>query len=133
MKKNVFAIIICTIGLLMASCNGPFNKQKCTVEGVLVMRGNPCMSDPCMPGVGWWLQTSDRSYAVEGNWLIESDEGEVLNVGGTIAHLGDSVRATGTSCSYRDIHKEIFYSLTIKSLEILVPSKDEITSEESDL
>lgn len=126
MKKSVFAIIICTIGLLITGCNnGPFDETKCTVEGVLVLRPNPCFSNPCMPGMGWWLQTKDKSYVIDGEWITSDIE---LNVNGTIVHVGDSVKVTGMSCSYRDCNKSIFYSLKIESLEILV-SVEELVSQ----
>ena len=63
--KKIINLLFMGLVMLFVSCNKPFEETECIVEGVLTIGANPCMSDPCLPGVGLWIVTESKSM-----WLI---------------------------------------------------------------
>ena len=124
--KKIINLLFMGLVMLFVSCNKPFEETECIVEGVLTIGANPCMSDPCLPGVGLWIVTESKSYVIDNYWMDSSEE---ICVGGITAHCGDSIRAYGISRSYYDHNGDVFFEISIDSLVLLSPlieTKDSI-------
>lgn len=125
MKKGISLLFIGLV-MLFFSCNKPFEETKCIVEGVLTIGANPCMSGPCLPGLGLWIKAYDKSYIIDDYWY---DTPEELCIGGITVHCGDTIKAYGISRSYYDHSGDIFSEISIDSLVLLSPlieTKDSI-------
>lgn len=126
MKKNINLLFMGLVMLFFSCNNKPFEETECIVEGVLTIGANPCMSDPCLPGVGLWIVTESKSYVIDNYWMDSSEE---LCVGDITVHCGDSIRAYGISRSYYDCNGDLFSEISIDSLVLLSPlieTKDSI-------
>ncbi len=122
MKKIITILSICSLVLCsICSCSGPFDETKCIIEGTLTIGGNPCMSRDCLPGMGLWINSTDKSYIIDAYWL---DSPEQICVGETVARWGDYIKAYGTSRSYREYNGDIFYEISIDSLILLTPREE---------
>jgi uncharacterized repeat protein (TIGR01451 family) len=105
--------------------NGPLMS---TITGEYLFVGNPCTTDPCLPGMIYAVLAKDAYYyafyypTVEGSWLWRNHTWD-----GYTPEIGDVVRVTGYVSEMVDIFGAPFYSVEVVSLEP-VPTPPTTTS-----
>jgi len=89
-----------------------------TVAGYYVLVGNPCTTDPCLPGVVYAVLVDDTYYhlTVKGSWLWVNRSWD-----GYTPEVGDFVTVTGYVEEMVDIFGAPFYNIEVVSLEPAPP------------
>ena len=84
-----------------------------TITGKYVLLPNPCMTEPCLPGMAYALQASGREYflTAAGRW---SDRTVAWN--GWTPDVGDTVTATGRVARRTDVRGNAFLTIEVESL-----------------
>ncbi|MDY7079752.1 MAG: lamin tail domain-containing protein [Chloroflexota bacterium] len=85
-----------------------------TITGEYLLVGNPCATDPCLPGLIYAVLVKDTYYypTVEGSWLWWNRSWD-----GYTPEVGDIVRVTGYVSEMVDIFGDPFYDIEVVSLE----------------
>jgi hypothetical protein len=85
-----------------------------TITGEYLFVGNPCTTDPCLPGMIYAVLAKDATYypTVEGSWLWQNRTWDKYT-----PEIGDVVRVTGYVSEMMDIFGALFYNVEVVSLE----------------
>lgn len=121
MKTKLFIVILAIFALTACKShkNEPENLGEVTIKGVVGWTSNPCLTDPCIPGVELAL-FADKTYYLRNVNIREevNVDGEnyitVMLWDGHIFTSGDSVSVKGTLSRRFDIHNEEYYTLNVK-------------------
>ncbi len=111
MKKIIKHII--TLILLFFSIIA-FAQSTTQFTGILQQVGNPCTTNPCLPGLVWSLETDTADFilSVDNSWIWEDD----LIINGTQYYEGDTIIVMGTDTIKYDIIGNPYYELEISEV-----------------
>ena len=121
--KNKFFLFSVFAALVLSSCEQnkrePQNLGEVTVKGVFTSAANPCLTDPCLPGVEVAF-IADKLYYLrninikEYDVIVdESDYTLVFLLDGQEITSKDSFSLTGELFRKFDIRQDEYYSITV--------------------
>jgi len=89
-----------------------------TITGEYLLVGNPCTTDPCLPGLVYAVLVDDTYYypTVDGSWLWWNRSWD-----GFTPEAGDFVTVTGHVDEMVDIFGDSFYNIEVVSLKPASP------------
>ena len=117
-------LILASLVLMLAGCKQKANTEaqdlgEVTIDGVFVSAANPCLTEPCLPGVEVAF-SADKLYYLRNinieEYDITVDCGNyvfVFRLDGQEITSKDSVRLTGELFRRFDIRHDEYYSLTV--------------------
>ena len=122
MKAKFF--ILASLVLIFAGCKQKANTEpqdlgEVTIDGVFVSAANPCLTEPCLPGVEVAF-SADKLYYLRN---INIEEYDITVEGGDYVFVflldeqeitsKDSIRLTGELFRRFDIRQDEYYSLIV--------------------
>ena len=86
--------------------------------GKIIIRSNPCQTEPCLPGLVFGLETISNNYVltIKDYWIWADDK---LIVDDIEYLIEDEVEITGTVTIHQDIYLEEFFNLEIITIKKL--------------
>jgi hypothetical protein len=111
------------LGLVfLAGCKGPGSMTSQTPEdeslsaitGRYSYIGNPCTTEPCLPGMAYAVVANDKYYyiTIEDHWLSENRSWD-----GYMPELDDLVTVAGYLGEKKDVFGKPFYTIEVVSLQ----------------
>ena len=94
--------------IFVSMCVSTYGQE--TYTGKLIVRGNPCITDPCLPCTALWLETAS------GNYLLDMCGGPLI-FDGVVYPVGAEVEITGTVTVELDIWLEEYFVLKIETIK----------------
>jgi len=91
-----------------------------SVAGIFTIVGNPCLTNPCVPGIVGALQGDSLRYFLAINDLFLRDG--ILEWNNALILPEDSIRGTGFTTRRHDIWGDTYIMLEILELDVLGPS-----------
>lgn len=91
------------------------NANASTVTGRYSYIGNPCTTEPCLPGMAYAVLANDKYYyiTVDDRWFSDNRSWD-----GYTPEPGDLVTITGYLQQKSDIFGKVFYTLEAVSLQL---------------
>jgi hypothetical protein len=116
-------VMFVTLGLaLLAGCGGRGSATSpasgsdalSTTTGRYAYTGNPCTTDPCLPGMAYAVLANERLcyLTVDGNWFDEN-----RSWAGYTPEVGDLVAVRGYLAEKKDIFGEPYCVIEVASVE----------------
>jgi hypothetical protein len=108
------AIVLHPVYLPLVTRNAPTT----TITGYYVLVGNPCVTDPCLPGMVYAVSVDGTYYypTVEGSWLWVNRSWD-----GYTPEVGDFVTVAGYVEQMVGIFGDPFYNIEVVSLKPAFP------------
>jgi hypothetical protein len=114
--------IFITLGFaLITGCNSNTIDDDLThdnpssITGRYVYIGNPCTTDPCLPGMAYALQVKDKYYyiTIDNHWFSEKRSWDEYT-----PEVNDFVTATGHIKERKDVFNKPFFTIEVISLHL---------------
>lgn len=85
-----------------------------TITGQFTYAGNPCITEPCLPGMIYAVIANGNDYfiTVEGSWYSENRKWDEYT-----PQPGDIVKITGYLNEQIDIRGDLFFTIEAVSLK----------------
>ena len=115
LAKTVLLSVVAMLGCTEKECTEPSLTEPRVYDGVLEIVSEPCMEEPCMPGVVFSLAISEDSSLVvvrDGifvRWHSNSTAMEKFGV-----EIGDSLSLNGICEEKKDLNNKKYLTLTVK-------------------
>ena len=89
------------------------NDSMTTITGQYSYVGNPCTTEPCLPGMIYAVSVNETVYylTIDGCWLWEN-----RSWNGYTPEIDDAVRVTGVTSEHTDIFGLPFFSIEVESI-----------------
>ena len=121
-KLLIYAVLIlAVVGIIFISgCitepKKDSDRETITIVGKYSLVGNPCTTDPCLPGIVSAVIANDKCYylTVNGRWFWS---GDTLSWEGYTPSEGDYVIVEGYLSEKIDIFNKSFYEIEVISLK----------------
>jgi len=111
---SLFVLLCCSNNSCTKKNKYPISLGEQTLVGKIVVEGNPCTTDPCLPCAVLWLKTTTDYYvlSIDYQWFCSRP----IIVDGTEYSMDDEVEITGTVMVYIDINSEEYSNLEIETI-----------------
>ena len=85
-----------------------------TIKGRYSYVGNPCTTEPCLPGMAYTVFTDNKCYylTINDSWFSENRSWD-----GYLPELNDLVMVTGHLKEKKDVFGKSFYTIEVVSLQ----------------
>ncbi len=92
----------------------PQDEKPGTLTGQYAFIGNPCTTEPCLPGMAYAVQVAGTDYfiTVEDRWFSENRAWEDYS-----PEVGDWVTVSGTLREKVDVFGKPYYTIEVLSLK----------------
>ena len=124
MKSKINLIVILFFWGTSFAC---FGQGISTYSGKIIYAPNPCLTDPCLPGIVFGLETTSNIYVltINSNWIWSNNK---LIVEDIEYFLDDEVEITGTITTKQDINSNEYIELEIETIKKSTSSNIETLS-----
>lgn len=122
MKAKLFifaSLLLLLVGCKQKTNTAPQDLGEVSIDGVFVSAANPCLTEPCLPGVEVAF-SADKLYYLRNISIEEHDikveGGEyvfIYRLDGQEITSRDSVRLSGELFRRFDIRQDEYYSITV--------------------
>jgi len=121
MKKIIFLYLIIFIWGF-----GNLYSQTIIIRGKITPAPNPCLSNPCNPGIVYTIKTDSINYIItlQGKWVTS----EPFIIESYTFEMGDTIIAEGFLSVKQDIHEKNYYEIEIISILPLFIEENTIQS-----
>lgn len=84
-----------------------------TYSGKIIYMPNPCLTEPCLPGIVFGLETTSQNYVltINSNWIWSNNR---LIIGDVEYFIDDEVEIIGITTTKQDINSNEYTELEIK-------------------
>jgi hypothetical protein len=92
----------------------PENESLSTITGRYSYIGNPCTTEPCLPGMTYAVLANDKYYyiTIDECWFSENQSWD-----GYTPEMDDLVTVTGCLREKKDVFGKPFYTMEVVSLQ----------------
>ncbi len=101
------------LGFLFLIINPIYGQKQDIIKGIVNGIDNPCLTDPCLPGVNFALTTDSINYFISINGFLQD---LILVINNDTINIGDSLNVIGTVNIKQDINGKTYYVIEIESL-----------------
>ena len=115
LAKTVLLSVVAMLGCTEKECTEPSPTEPRVYDGVLEIVSEPCMEEPCMPGVVFSLAISEDSSLVivrDGNFIRWHSNSTAMEKFGV--EIGDSLSLNGICEEKKELNNKKYLTLTVK-------------------
>jgi len=90
------------------------NGAMVTITGQFTYAGNPCITEPCLPGMMVVVVANGKDYylTVDGSWYSDNRKWDDY-----MPQPGDIVKITGNISEQKDVRGNLFFTIEAVSLK----------------
>jgi len=132
LEKYLYCLFIIFLIFKLAESALSFDNSSTEIPGIYTCTGNPCTTDPCLPGVVWAVIDDNETYyhlTINGEWLWGCEE---TSWNGYTPEWGDFVIVVGEVSEHIDVRGYPYYNIEVESLRPRICLAEELYGEHSE-